>query len=131
MAAAPTNPQFEEMLERFDPSVRELAHATRDLIFDVLPGVVEVVWDRQGTAGYGTGPKKMSEHFCYIALHPHHLNLGFNYGSELADPKHLLEGPGKLLRHIKIHAVTDLENPALRDLLRTATTHRVPPLPAS
>jgi hypothetical protein len=32
-----------------------------------MPGVTEVPWVAQKSAGYGVGPKKMSEHFCYIA----------------------------------------------------------------
>jgi hypothetical protein len=68
----------------------------------VLPDVVEVPWLRQKVVGYGVGPKKMSEHFCYIAFHHDPINLGFNYGAELPDPKGLLKGPGKLLRHIKV-----------------------------
>ena len=51
---------LEEMTAAFDPRVRDLAARTRALIFDVYPGVVEVLWPRQNVAGYGVGPKKMS-----------------------------------------------------------------------
>jgi hypothetical protein len=34
-----------------------------------MPDVVEVPWPRQRVIGYGVGPKKMSEHFCYVAVH--------------------------------------------------------------
>ena len=77
---------LEEMATAFDPHVRDLASRTRTLIFDVYPEVVEVPWQRQNVAGYGIGPKKMSKHFCYIALHKGHVNLGFNQGAELPDP---------------------------------------------
>ena len=75
-------------------------------------------------AGYGIGPKKMSEHFCYVALHADHVNLGFNQGAELPDPEGLLEGPGKMLRHAKVADPEDLEVPALRRLLEVARAHR-------
>jgi len=81
------------------PTSAHLAARTRALITDVYPEVVEVPWPRQNVAGYGVGPKKMSEHFCYIALHDDHVNLGFNQDAELPDPEGLLEGPGKMLRH--------------------------------
>jgi hypothetical protein len=81
-------------------------------------------------AGYGIGPKKMSEHFCYIALYKDHLNLGFNQGAELPDPEGLLQGPGKMLRHTKIAESEDLHNPALRRLLEAALDHRVSTKPA-
>jgi hypothetical protein len=116
---------LEEMTAAFDPRVRDLAARTRALIFDVYPEVVEVLWPRQNVAGYGVGPKKMSEHFCYIALYDDHVNLGFNQGADLPDPDGLLEGPGKVLRHTKIAEPEDLEDPAVRRLLEAAKDHRV------
>ena len=116
---------LEEMTAAFDPRVRDLAARTRALIFDVYPEVVEVLWPRQNVAGYGVGPKKMSEHFCYIALYDDHVNLGFNQGAELPDPDGLLEGPGKVLRHTKIAEPEDLEDPAVRRLLEADKDHRV------
>ncbi len=122
---------FYEILTESSPRVRRLATRTRALIRDIMPDVVEVPWTRQRVVGYGVGPRKMSEHFCYIAFHRNHVNLGFNYGSELPDPEGLLQGPGKLLRHVKISSPEDLSNPALRRLLEVASTHRMPEGPAS
>ena len=115
---------FEEIAARFDPGVRQLAYRTRGLIADVYPAVVEVPWSRQNVVGYGIGPKKMSEHFCYIAFHRDHVNLGFNPGAELPDPEGLLGGPGKVLRHVRITAAEGLENDAVRRLLKAAWMHR-------
>ncbi len=115
---------------RFDPRVRDLAARARALIVDVYPEVVEVPWPRQNVAGYGVGPKKMSEHFCYVALHGDHVNLGFNQGAELPDPEGLLEGPGKLLRHRKIAEPENLKDSALRRLLEAARANRVSTRPA-
>jgi predicted GNAT family acetyltransferase len=117
---------FTEIVSRQSPAVQELAYRTRSLIYQFFPGVVEVPWVHQGTIGYGVGPKKMSEHFSWLSAHKSHVNLGFFYGSELPDPEHLLEGTGKLLRHVKIRRPEDLENPALHTLLRHAMKHRMP-----
>lgn len=116
---------FEEILSNFDPRVRGLAVRARSLIEDVYPDVVEVPWPRQNVVGYGVGPKKMSEHFCYIAVHKDHVNLGFNQGAELPDPAGLLAGPGKTMRHTRITEPEDLEEPALRTLLEAAAAHRL------
>lgn len=121
---------FDAILVEFSPTVQDLATRTRALIQDVLPTVVEVPWPKQRVIGYGVGPRKMSEHFCYIAVHTDHVNLGFNYGAELPDPDQLLKGPGKLLRHTKIAAPEDLTRPALRSLLEAASTHRMPSTPS-
>ncbi len=117
---------FEAIVADASPPVRDLALRTRALIREVLPDVVEVPWPRQKTVGFGVGPKKMSEHFCYVAVLPDRVNLGFNYGSELPDPEGLLQGTGRLFRHVKIASPRDLENPALRRLLEVASRHRMP-----
>ena len=69
------------------------------------------------------GPKKMSEHFCYLAPFKKHLNLGFFYGADLPDPQGLLEGAGKDLRHIKIRSTEQLQQPAVRALIEQASRH--------
>ena len=120
---------FDELVARFEPPVPLLAQAVRRLVHDVMPRVVEIVWVRQGTVGWGTGPKKMTEHFCYMTLHRRHVNLGFYYGAELPDPHGLLGGPGKLLRSMRVGSVDDLARPGVRELVEVAGTHRVPPLP--
>src|SRR5689334_13169619 len=112
---------FERMTAAASSEVAGLARAVRALILKVMPGAFEVVWGKQKTAGYGTGPKKQSEHFCWIALQKNWVNLGFNYGSELADPDGLLEGTGAKFRHVKVRSAEDARRPALRKLLVTAT----------
>ena len=118
---------FRAMLAESPDLVAQLAMQARALIFDVLPQTVEVVWPHQRIAGFGTGPKKMTEHFVWLAPHSKHVVLGFYYGSELPAPDGLLEGTGRLMRHVKIREASDLANPELRRLVAGATPHRVPP----
>ena len=119
--------EFNQILANFDPTIQAIAHAARDLIFDVLPQTVEVAWVKQQIIGYGTGPKKNSEHFAYIAPLKNRVNFGFMYGAELPDPTNLMDGTGKLLRHVKLNSLEDVANAALRQLLDIAVTHRVSP----
>jgi Domain of unknown function (DU1801) len=119
--------EFRAMLSESPEPIARLALQARALIFEVLPQTVEVVWPHQRTSGYGTGSKKMTEHFIWLAPHSKHLVFGFYYGSELSAPEGLLEGTGRLMRHVKIRRDEDLANPELRRLVEVATTHRVPP----
>jgi hypothetical protein len=121
---------FNSMLGASSQRVRELAGAVRDLVYDVLPETVEVVWPHQRTVGFGTGPKKMSEHFAYLLPYDDHVTFGFYYGAELPDPAGLLTGSGKLMRSTRIASLEDVTRPALRDLVRASTRHRVPPVAA-
>lgn len=117
------NGDFEAVIAAASPEVQALAQAARALLADVMPGITEVPWARQKIAGYGVGPKKMSQHFCYLAPFKKHLNLGFFYGADLPDPQNLLEGKGKHLRHIKIRSLDQLQQPAVRALVEHASQH--------
>lgn len=120
------NEAFEQAIQSFSDEIKEIARQTRKLIFKVLPEVVEGVWIRQKNAGFGTGLKKKTDHFCWVMPATNHVNLGFNYGAELPDPKNLLEGTGKLFRHYKVRSAENLSNPDLIKLLKYSTTYRVP-----
>ncbi len=117
------NEGFEEISSQASPEVEALARHAQALIEDVMPNVVKVAWPKQNIISYGVGPKKMSEHFCYIGVFKSRINLGFYYGADLPDPENLLEGTGKALRHIKISELEQLENAAVRDLVTAASQH--------
>ena len=117
------NGTFDEVIAAAPPEIQKLAHGARALLADVMPGITEVPWARQKIVGYGIGPKKMSQHFCYIAPFKKHLNLGFMYGAHLPDPQNLLEGKGADLRHVKIRKAADLEQAGLRALIGEASRY--------
>lgn len=117
---------FEDSVAKAGSHARELAYKLRTLVAKIMPNVVEVPWPRMRMASYGVGPKKKSEHFCYISAQKQDVNLGFYYGAELPDPEGLLEGTGMLLRHVKIRDTKAIRSRALRHLLKAATKHRMP-----
>ncbi len=117
---------FEDAVAKASDHARELAYQLRKLIVTVMPDVVEVPWPKMRLASYGVGPKKKSEHFCYISAQKDDVNLGFYYGAELPDPEDLLQGTGKVLRHVKIREVKAIRSRALRKLLELASTYRMP-----
>ena len=124
MKTVDTHGTYEEAISGSSRQVKEIAERLRALIIEVYPEVVEVPWPKQKIVGYGVGPKKMSEHFCYIGAFKKHVNLGFYYGVELPDPQGLLEGTGKNLRHIKVKNLEEVEQPALRDILQASLDER-------
>jgi hypothetical protein len=124
MKSDETHSLFIEAISGASADVQEIAKRLRHLIRDEYPDVVEVAWPRQKIIGYGVGPKKMSEHFCYIGVHRKHVNLGFYYGADLADPEGLMEGTGKKLRHIKVRDVGEIDRPSIRDLIKVSLDER-------
>ena len=104
--------------------MKEIAKRLRQLIIEIYPDVVEVPWPKQRIIGYGVGPKKMSQHFCYIGAHNDHVNLGFYYGTALPDPEGLMDGTGKKLRHVKVRSIEGTEKASLRRLICLALDER-------
>lgn len=58
--------------------------------------------------------------FGYVNAFKAHVNVGFFRGAELADPENLLEGTGKLMRHVKLKSDPDVDATALTTLIKTA-----------
>jgi Domain of unknown function (DU1801) len=115
---------FEQIIEGCDPALAAIASALRERITAMHRDHVEIVWPRMRIASYGIGPKKMSEHYAYIAPQTKHVNLGFYHGAALKDSKGLLEGAGKNLRHIKIRSLSEVSKKELADLLKASLEER-------
>jgi hypothetical protein len=123
--------EFRRLLNTRSGEVQDLAHRTRDLVYDVFPDTVEVIWPRQGSVGWGIGPKKFSEQFCYFMPYTRHVTLGFYRGGDLPDPDGLLprsggrQVSGELsMRSIKITNAEQLDLPSLRALVEAALEER-------
>ena len=124
MAGTETRGTFDDILALAGPDLRPVCEALRRRIASSHKDFVEVVWPRQRIASFGVGPRKMSQHYAYIAVQGAHVNLGFYYGALLADPKQLLEGVGKTLRHIKLRDAASARSAAVANLLRQAIADR-------
>lgn len=55
--------------------------------------------------------------FAYVAVYKAHVNVGFFFGAELSDPAGMLEGTGKLMRHVKLRPGAELDVAALKRLI--------------
>jgi hypothetical protein len=58
--------------------------------------------------------------FGYVNIFRAHANVGFFHGAELEDPRGLLAGTGKRMRHVRVKPGIDLDSGALAALIRTA-----------
>jgi hypothetical protein len=125
MADSKAQGTFTEAMAGFDPEMQAIAKALRSVIASIHGDFVEVAWPRLKIASYGIGPKKMSEHYAYIAPQRNHVNLGFYHGVALEDPGGLLEGAGKRLRHVKIESRSGAAKKEVRRLLEDALSERI------
>ena len=117
--AANATPALATLLRPYSKNVHDTAFAARRILLAVLPGATEVVDSgaRVIGYGYGTGYRDM---ICTLILSRDGVKLGVVGGAHLPDPRHLMEGKGKLHRHVPLAAPTDLRRPGLKPLVRAA-----------
>jgi hypothetical protein len=116
-ASRPPSAELIEFLRPFPPQVIELALATRARIIALAPRANETVWDAYNAVSIGFAYK---ESFLHIAVYAKHVNIGFNRGTELPDPKKVLAGSGKLIRHITLRTLDDLKQPYIPTYVKAA-----------
>jgi hypothetical protein len=112
--------QIDAFLATYSREAREIALCLRKLILDVFPTGVEHIDSKSAMMTYGFDEKTYKGVVCAIAPHMKHVNLIFIKGNQIPDPSRLLNGTGRLVRHIKIRSEAETENPALRLLLEEA-----------
>jgi hypothetical protein len=115
---------FDELLAGVEPDLAAIARRLRAMIRAVDGSAVETVRLGDNAATYGIGPKKMTDGYAYIMPMRGYINLGFYQGAVLADPKRLLEGTGKGLRHVKIRSLAEANRPPVRALVAAAVARR-------
>jgi hypothetical protein len=126
----PPDRQLLDYLSSWDRPVADLALALREIVLEEAPDAVEKVYQTYTVAiWFGFGPK-MKDMFCYIATATNHVNLGFYRGASLPDPNRVLEGQGKMMRHVKFKNDRDLERPFVRRYIRAAM-EQVAPTPVA
>lgn len=115
---------FPDSVER-DPGIEawfmgqpyELAQISRrwfGVIRSCGADVCELLHDGHPTACIGGAA------FAYVNAFRAHVNVGFFHGAALADPKGLLEGTGKYMRHVKLKPHSGLDAEALSELVVAA-----------
>ena len=93
----------------------------RALVLEEMAPCHENIYDayRAVAIGYGTSDR-LRDGIFHIAVYSKHVNLGFNDGATLDDPKGLLQGSGNRIRHITIRTLDDLKRLHLRSYIRRA-----------
>jgi hypothetical protein len=106
-----------KLLARYPEDVQALARDATRLIRRLLPDIEESADSTAGLIafGYGPGYKGM---VCTMILSKSGVKIGLVRGSELDDPHGLLEGRGKVHRHIQMKSAADLRRPGVRALIR-------------
>jgi len=107
------------LLAAYPREVQALALVARQFVLDALPAVEENVDASVPVIGYGYGPGYKGL-ICTLMLSKAGVKLGVARGAELADPRGLLEGSGKIHRYVPLKTPSDLRRPGLKQLMKSA-----------
>jgi len=112
--AVERDPAIEVWMQKHPGELGALARRWFEVMRNCGSDVRELLHDGHPTACVGDAA------FGYVNAFKDHVNVGFFRGAELADPKGLLEGTGKVMRHVKLRPECDVNVAALRKLIETA-----------
>jgi len=88
----------------------EFVQALREIILGLDPAISEEV-------KYGGFLFSAKEPFCGVFSYAKHVSLEFVAGASLPDKFNVLEGEGKLRRHIKLSSAQDISGKHVREYL--------------
>ena len=111
---------FLYFLKRKDPALVDTFIDLRSYVISIYPESNELLYHTHALTAVYSVSDKLAEGFCHIPIYTEHLNLGFNKGTLVDDPQHLLQGTGKLIRHIPINSRQDYRNEDVRNLIINA-----------
>jgi hypothetical protein len=114
---------FEKKIDSYPLEIQKLARAVRALVTELLPDVEETVDASAPVVGYGYGSGYKGL-VCTLILSRSSVKLGLTQGATLPDPNHLLQGAGKVHRHIPFETAADLQRTGIRPLVRAAARRR-------
>jgi len=109
---------FDEYLKDQSPKNQAIIRALRRFVKRVQPGLDEDVKWGNGCWIGRDGP------VAYVYSASEYVQFGFFRGSSLKDPKGLLEGSGRYVRHTKVRASSGIDERAFAALLRQAAGPR-------
>ncbi|MFU8771637.1 MAG: DUF1801 domain-containing protein [Anaerolineales bacterium] len=110
---------IEQFLSQYDKQVVKHALKLRKVLLENLPGISEQVDVPAKMIAYCHG-QTYSELICVLIPSKKGLKLGFNRGNELPDPERMLEGTGKISRHVIIKSEEQIDSAALKEMLSSA-----------
>lgn len=105
------NQEVNNFIENSPENFNELLVELRKLILSVASNVEEQYkWSRPVYA--------VEKDFCYLKTSKKYVTLGFFEFDKIKTNKHLVEGTGKSMRHIKLSKVVDIGELKIEQMLK-------------
>ncbi len=120
----------EFLLDGFPTAIRETGRILRSLIFATEPDAVETVRTGWRWIAYSLPEAGRVRNFAWIGPERRHIHLGFEHGTLLDDPEHLLHGAEERLRKFRyftFEPAIDIDEAILVDYIERAARLAVMP----
>jgi hypothetical protein len=116
--------ELAEFIAKYTPEIQAQANEALTLIRKRLPDANLLVYDNYNALAIGFCPtEKTSEAVFSLALYPRWVSLFFlKKGDELNDPKSLLKGSGKAIRHVVLKSSDDIVSIDIEQLIANSLT---------
>jgi hypothetical protein len=112
--AVERDPAIDAWMKEHAGELGAIAHRWFEVMRNCGDEVRELLHDGCPVVCLGDAP------FGYVNVFRSHVNVGFFRGAELPDPAHLLQGTGKLMRHVKLRPGAAIDAAALSKMIDTA-----------
>jgi len=94
-------------------------------VLDIYPDANELLYHTHALTAVFTISEKLGDAFCMFPIFTNHVNLSFNKGTLLEDPRELLKGTGNLIRHVPVTKPADYRNGPVKNLVRAALEYAI------
>jgi hypothetical protein len=112
--AVERDPAIDAWMREHRGELGAIAHKWFDAMRNCGDEVRELLHDGCPVACLGDVP------FGYVNVFKSHVNVGFFRGAELPDPARILQGSGKMMRHVKLRPGSATDAASLSKLIETA-----------
>ena len=111
---------FERLVSPYPSGVQDLARDAREFVLDLMGGDAMESIDQSGPYAFYSYAPGYKGLVCSLILSKTGVKLGLSHGASLDDPHKLLEGAGKVHKHIPLKSPADLAKPAVKALVKAA-----------
>ena len=124
--------QLRSFVDRLDPKMQKLFRSVRAAVRKRLPTANELAYDYSSFVVIGYSPTEQGiDSIVSIAGRKDGVQIFFNHGPQLSDPKKLLLGSGKMTRFVWLESARQLANPDVEAFIAGATDQSKVALPSN
>jgi hypothetical protein len=105
--------EFMDEIEMFDSEKFEILVKLREMVLSRSSEIQEKIM-------YGGILFFLKEDFAGLFVRKNHVSFEFGSGAQFKDPDGILEGAGKLRRHLKLRSLEDIETKKVRFFVKQA-----------